>query len=81
MAAPACMEKHGISRTTMTLGSTITVRDAPRARNGSFTIPVFEMTYGGKSIRVVRSPSDPPVANVSLTANRIESYVLGWCAP
>jgi hypothetical protein len=81
MAAPVCMEKHGISRVTMTVGSTITVRDAPRAKDGSLTIPVFTMIYENKSIRVVRAPSDPPVSSVSPTASDIEKNALSWCAP
>jgi len=72
MASITCLVKHGISKETMTLGSTITVHDSWRAKDGSFHTPVFTMIYGNRSYRVQRSPSDP---QVDLTE---PDY---WCAP
>jgi hypothetical protein len=76
MASPACMQQHGIGVKTMVVGSSITVRNSPRAKDGSFSIPVFTMIYDNKTVRVSRSPSDPAqVLNVR------DQNVDPWCAP
>jgi len=76
MASPVCMQQHGVGQKTMVVGSTVTVRDTPRAKNGSMTVPVFTMIYDNKSIRVSRSPSD-----TGQSSNVLNQNVDPWCAP